>query len=291
MRALIKGVRSEPMARHTSFRIGGPADVFLSVRTNRDLLEARAAAREMGLPVFLLGGGTNLLVADRGIRGLVIEDRVNEVSVDGVRVTATGGTPYAHMAAVAARHDVAGFEFAATIPGTVGGAVHGNAGAWGGETKDILEEVALADEDGEARAVKSADLGLAYRKSALQGTSLVVLQAVFRGTPGARADIARKIKDIANERLAKQPLNQPNTGSIFKNPPDDAAGRLVEAVGGKGLRVGGAVVSGKHANFIVNTGDATAEDVRALMLELQRRVRERFGVELVPEVELVGEWE
>lgn len=287
----MRGVRDEPLAPHTSFRIGGPADVFLSVRTSADLLDAVTSAQEMGLPIFLLGGGTNLLVADKGIRAVVIENKVSDVTVDATRLIATSGTPMAHVAAVAARAGVAGLEYAATIPGTVGGAVHGNSGAFGTNTGDVLEEVVLSDYRGSVRTVSPANLDYRYRHSALQGAPLVVLQATFRGQPSERHTVVQRIKEMANERLAKQPLDQPNTGSIFKNPPKDFAGRLVEAAGLKGLRVGGAVVSEKHGNFIVNTGSATAADVRALIAEVQRRVHESFGVMLEPEVEFVGEWE
>ena len=291
MRSLVKGVRGEPMAPHTAWRIGGPADYFLSVRTRNDLLEAIIAAREGELPVFILGGGTNILVADRGIRAAVIENKANDAKVEGTAITATSGTPMAHIAALSARAGVAGLEFAATIPGTVGGAVYGNSGAFGTETADVLEEVVVSDLSGDVRVVDPAMLDYRYRHSALQSTPLVVLQATFRGRPGDRDAVVRRIKEMANERLAKQPLNKPNCGSVFKNPPDDHAGRLAEAVGAKGLRVGAAVVSEKHANFIVNTGGATADDVRALIREVQRRVRERFGVELEPEVKFVGLWD
>lgn len=291
MRSLVRGVRGELMAPHTSFRIGGPADIFLSVRTSAELLDAVTSAQEMGLPIFILGGGTNLLVADKGIRAVVVENRVSDVTVDGTRLIATSGTPMAHLAAVAARAGIEGLEYAATIPGTVGGAVHGNSGAFGTNTSDVLDEVVLADYQGSVRTVAAGSLDYRYRHSALQGAPLVVLQATLRGRPSDRHTVVQRIKEMANERLAKQPLNQPNTGSIFKNPPNDFAGRLVEAAGLKGLQLGGAVVSEKHGNFIVNAGNAAAADVRALIEEVQRRVYETFGVTLEPEVELVGEWE
>jgi UDP-N-acetylmuramate dehydrogenase len=168
--------------------------------------------------------------------------------------------------------------------------VHGNAGAYGSETKDVLVDAELMDPDGVTRTVTNAELGYAYRTSALQGSPEIVLRARFRGTPGDRATAVRRIKEIANERAARQPLAQPNTGSIFRNPPGDFAGRLVEAAGLKGRRAGGAMVSEKHANFIVNTGEATAADVLELMRVCQREVKEKFGVDLVPEVEVVGDW-
>ncbi|MGH2379416.1 MAG: UDP-N-acetylmuramate dehydrogenase [Candidatus Limnocylindria bacterium] len=284
------GVRAEPMARHTSLRIGGPADFFLRVASEEDLRGAVAVAREHELPVFMLGGGTNLLVSDRGIRGVVLDNAWSEAAAEGAIVTAASGTPLAHVAAVAARSGIVGLEWMATVPGTVGGAVHGNAGAFGSETADVLVEAELMDLGGGTWTAAPADLGFAYRTTALQGTPTIVLRARFRGSPGDRATAVSRIKEIANERAAKQPLAQPNTGSIFRNPPGDFAGRLVEAAGLKGRRLRGAMVSQKHANFIVNTGEATAADVRELMRLCQAEVKQRFGVDLVPEVEMVGEW-
>jgi UDP-N-acetylmuramate dehydrogenase len=178
----------------------------------------------------------------------------------------------------------------ATVPGTVGGAVHGNAGAYGKETKDDLIDAELMDLDGRTWTATNDELGFAYRTSALQHTPTIVMRARFRGDPGERATAVRRIKEIANDRMSKQPLAQPNTGSIFRNPPGDHAGRLIEAAGLKGAIEGGAMVSTKHANFIVNIGDASAWDVRKLMQRAQLEVKEKFGVDLVPEVEMVGEW-
>lgn len=284
------GARAEPMSRHTSLRIGGPADFFVRVASEDDLRGAVAVARVHELPVFVLGGGTNLLVSDRGIRGVVLENGWSEASADGEMVTASSGTPLAHVAAVAARNGINGLEWMATVPGTVGGAVHGNAGAFGSETSDVLVDAELMDLDGGSWTADPSELGFAYRTTSLQGRPTIVLRARFRGSPGDRETAVKRIKEIANERAAKQPLAQPNTGSIFRNPPGDHAGRLIEAAGLKGRRVGGAMVSEKHANFIVNTGDARASDVFELMQLCQREVRERFEVDLVPEVERVGEW-
>jgi UDP-N-acetylmuramate dehydrogenase len=280
------GARDVPLAPHTSLRIGGPADFFLRVATEKDLLEAIQVARENELPVFVLGGGTNVLVADRGIRGVVLQNAWRESSVDGDIVTASSGTELAHVAAVAARSGVEDLEWMATVPG----AVHGNAGAFGGETADVLVDAELADMNGDRWTARVDELGYAYRKSSLQGTPIVCLRARFRGKRGDRAKAVKRIKEMANERIKKQPLAQPNTGSIFRNPPGDFAGRLIEAADLKGRSVGGATVSEKHANFIVNANNATASDVRALMALVQQEVLRRFSVKLVPEVELVGEW-
>src|SRR5256712_7164435 len=284
------GARGERLAPHTSLRIGGPADYFGRVATERALVGAIQVARDHELPVFVLGGGTNLLVADDGIRGVVLHNGWRETSVEGTTIDASSGTELAHVAAVAAKAGIVGLEWMATVPGTVGGAVHGNAGAFGGETADVLVDAELMDLNGDAWRVPADELAYSYRTSALQGTPIVCVRARFRGTQGDRTTAVRKIKEMANERMQKQPLAQPNTGSIFRNPPGDHAGRLIEAAGLKGTRAGGAMVSEKHANFIVNTGEATAADVKTLMERCQREVLAKFGVQLVPEVELVGDW-
>ena len=290
MTAGMYGTRNEPMAPHTSLRIGGPADFFVRVASLDDLEGAVRVARRHELPTFVLGGGTNLLVADRGIRSVVLENAWSETEVEGVTIEAASGTALAHLAAVAARSGILGLEWMATIPGTLGGAVHGNAGAFGSETADALVDAVLMDQNGEIWTAAASELAFAYRTSVLQGTPVIVVRARVRGRAGDRREAVARIKEMANERAAKQPLAQPNTGSIFRNPPGDHAGRLIDAAGLKGAREGDAMVSERHANFIVNRGRATAADVRALMRRCQDEVRARFGVELVPEVELVGEW-
>jgi UDP-N-acetylmuramate dehydrogenase len=284
------GGRDSPLAPHTSLRIGGPADYFVRVGSEDDLVGAIRVARAAELPIFLLGGGTNVLVSDRGIRGVVLQNKWSEARVTGSVVEASSGTPLAHVAAVAARAGLLGLEWMATVPGTVGGAVHGNAGAFGRETADDLIDAELIDLNAQAWRAPADELGFAYRTSSLQGTPIIVVRARFQGTPGDRSEAVRRIKEMANERVAKQPLAQPNTGSIFRNPPGDHAGRLIEATGLKGARQGGAMVSPKHANFIVNADHASAADVRALMSRCQEEVMRQFGVQLRPEVELVGEW-
>lgn len=284
------GTRAEPLSKHTSLHIGGPAEYYVRITSERDLVGAIKVARENELPVFVLGAGTNLLVADQGIKGVVIHNDWAETSVDGTTITAASGTPMASVAAVAARNGILGLEWMATVPGTVGGAVHGNAGAFGKETADDIVDAELMDLNGRTWTASQDELGFAYRTSVLQGTPTVVVRARFRGGAGDRATAVKRIKEMANERMSKQPLAQPNTGSIFRNPPGDHAGRLIEAAGLKGATQGGAMVSTKHANFIVNIGDASATDVRTLMELAQRTVKEKFGIDLVPEVELVGEW-
>src|SRR3989454_8564859 len=192
------GVRGEPLAPHTSLRIGGPADFFLRVASEKDLVEAIEVARENELPVFVLGGGTNLLVADRGVRGVVLQNAWRESSVDGEIVTASSGTELAHVAAVAARSGVEGLEWMATVPGTVGGAVHGNAGAFGSETADVLVDAELVDLNGDSWTARGDELGYSYRTSTLQGTPIVCVRARFRGRGGDRANAVKRIKEMAN---------------------------------------------------------------------------------------------
>jgi len=285
------GARAEPMSRHTSLHVGGPADYFVRVRSEDDLVGAVRVAREAELPTFMLGGGTNLLVADDGIRGVVFENAWSDIDVRGTVLDAASGTPLASVAAAAARNGILGLEWMATVPGTVGGAVHGNAGAFGSETASALMDARLLDLNGDTWTARVDELEYSYRTSALQGTPIICVRARFHGEPGDRPTAVKRIKEMANERIAKQPLAQPNTGSIFRNPPGDHAGRLIEAAGLKGARIGDAIVSEKHANFIVNAGQASATDVRALMRRCQAEVKVRFGVDLVPEVELVGEWD
>ena len=284
------GARDAPLAPHTSLRIGGPADYLVRVGSEDDLIGAIRVARQAELPIFLLGGGTNVLVADPGIRGVVLQNKWSDATVDGSVVTASSGTPLAHVAAVAARAGLLGLEWMATVPGTVGGAVHGNAGAFGKDTAADLIDAELVDLNANVWRAPVDELGFAYRTSVLQGTPIVVVRARFQGTPGDRTEAVRRIKEMANERVAKQPLAQPNTGSIFRNPPGDHAGRLIEAAGLKGAREGGAQVSPKHANFIVNADQASAADVRTLMERCQEEVMRQFGIQLRPEVELVGDW-
>jgi UDP-N-acetylmuramate dehydrogenase len=285
------GARAEPMSRHTSLHIGGPADYFVRVRSEDDLVGAVRVARAAEVETFILGGGTNLLVADAGIRGVVLQNTWSDVTVRGSVLDAASGTPLASVAAAAARNGIIGLEWMATVPGTVGGAVHGNAGAFGSDTASALIDARLLDLNGDLWNATVDELEYSYRTSSLQHTPVICVRARFQGEPGDRPTAVKRIKELANERIAKQPLAQPNTGSIFRNPPGDHAGRLIEAAGLKGTRIGDAVVSEKHANFIVNAGHATAADVRALLLRCQAEVKDRFGVDLVPEVELVGEWD
>jgi len=279
----------EPMSRHTSYKIGGPADVMVCPRSVGGIQAALRVAREHRVPVFILGGGSNLLVRDGGLRGLVLNlyGTLKELRAQGEEVTAGGGAKVTALVNFCARRGLAGLEPMAGVPGSVGGAVKGNAGAFGATISDHLAAVRLLEVAGEERVLSRETLHFAYRQSSLTEGE-VVLSATFglrRADPTA---LQEKVARILEERKAKQPVEWRSAGSVFKNPPGDFAGRLIEACGLKGTREGGAAISERHANVIVNSGNARAEDVLALMRRMREAVREKFGITLSPEVELLG---
>jgi UDP-N-acetylmuramate dehydrogenase len=287
----LPGVRAgHPLARHTSFNIGGPAEFFVETADPAPLV---AACHERGVPYLVLGAGTNLLVHDDGVEGLVIRCVSRDVRVDGTRVYASSGLKMLRLARICAGHDLTGFEWAIGVPGTLGGAVYQNAGCWGGELRDVLVE-AHGVEPGRGCATWSPeDLALGYRTSSLRDGALrgaLVIGAWIELAPGDGAASRRQMAAWTEQRTSTQPIRTKNCGSVFRNPPGDSAGRLVEAAGLKGAGEGRAAVSTQHANFIVNTGGATAADVDRLIRRIQRTVADRFGVELEPEVERVGRW-
>ncbi|MBX5435586.1 MAG: UDP-N-acetylmuramate dehydrogenase [Alicyclobacillaceae bacterium] len=282
---------NEPLALHTTWRIGGPADVLVCPQSVDELRGAVAAARELGMPWMAIGRGSNLLVLDGGFRGVVIKlgDNFSHAVVQGRRLVALSGRSYVSAAHIAIRHHLRGMEFATGIPGTVGGAVMMNAGAHGGETKDVLEWAEVMDEYGSIHRLSNADLKFGYRYSVLKDHPMIVVAASFRLEPGDKAEMLKKVRAWSLRRAGTQPLSLPNCGSVFRNPAGTHAGFLIEQVGLKGLRRGDAQISEKHANFIVNLGRATASDVLWLMRHAQETVRREFGVELETEVRIVGE--
>ena len=276
--------------RHTSFHLGGAAEYFVQTATPRPIVEG---CLERGIPYLLLGAGTNLLIADRGVEGLVIRVVSRAYHVDGDRVTAAAGLKMLRLARICADQDLRGFEWAIGVPGTVGGAVYQNAGCWGGELKDCLVEVEGYRPGLGVETWSPDDLALGYRTSALRHGALhgaLVESATLQLAHGDGAAARRQMATWTAERDATQPKQFKNCGSVFRNPPGDSAGRLVDAAGLKGAGEGGAQVSTQHANFIVNNGSATAADVARLIERIQRSVAERFGVRLEPEVERVGKW-
>ncbi len=279
----------EPMASHTSFRIGGPADLFAVAPGEKELRRLLPALERLGRPWVVVGNGTNLLVADEGYRGVVVRlgTGFRQLARTARGLAAGAAVPLPALARAAVDAGLTGGEFLAGIPGTVGGAVRMNAGAWGASLSDILSGVTTVRADGTEAAYRPSELGFDYRTSLLTGSGEVVTRIEVALQPGEREAIRRRTAALLAARRRTQPPG-PSAGSVFQNPPGAKAGQLLEAVGAKGLRRGGAEVSPLHANFIVNAGGATAADVKGLIEELQRRVRERFGVVLEPEIRFLG---
>ena len=281
----------EPMRLHTTFRVGGPADLFITPATIDEAARAVAICRECGVNLMITGNGSNLLVRDGGIRGAVLQfgrDFSAMRMADG-RLIAQAGALLPEVAAEAFRHGLTGMEFASGIPGSIGGAVAMNAGAYGGQLEDIVHEVTTASVTGEIARWSRADMHFGYRHSRVQEEHLTVLEVTLELTHGDMAESQRLIEEYTTQRRSKQPLEKPSAGSFFKRPPGHFAGKLIEDAGLKGLSVGRARVSEKHAGFLVNDGGDSAADILALAEAVQRRVRERFGVELETEVRIVGE--
>ena len=284
----------EPLARHTTFGVGGPADVFLTVRTAEDLASAATVAREAGMDPFVLGSGSNILVADAGIRGLVIDNRARkeETLGDGTRYRMESGTSFAAFARKMCRLGLDGLTWAVGIPGTLGGAVVYNAGAYGGCLADVLTRVRISDERGHDDWFEAKDLGLVYRGSVFtrgQFADKAVLEAEVQLSTGDAKALMTQAAANDRKRLDAQPRGR-NAGSTFKNPPESPAWKLIDAVGLRGARKGDAGISDLHCNFFVNNGNAAAADVAYLIEESERRVFEQFGIRLEREVAFVGDW-
>lgn len=290
----VKTSRREPLARFTTMRVGGPADLFAEIHNLFELRAIVRFARTRELPLFLLGRGSDLVIADAGIPGLVVHVRAQGARVDGDRLIADAGLPLAKAATMAKDAGLSGLEFGLAIPGTVGGAVWANAGAHDGEIRAVLGTAGILGADGREEALDAQGLALAYRDSALKhdppGAERVVTTATFVLRPEDPATIAERLDEIRRWRQAHQPLGIPSAGSWFRNPPGESAGRIIDELGLKGRRVGGASVSTKHANFIVNDQGGSAADIRRLGEEVRRIVREERGVELIEEVVFAGDW-
>ena len=282
----------EPMKRHTTFRIGGPAEVFCMPENFTEIRRVLEICKEEKLPYFILGNGSNLLVSDKGYRGVVIQlDRnFGEVRVDGTEIYASAGALLSTIAVAARRASLTGFEFAGGIPGTLGGAVVMNAGAYGGEMKDVLQKVTVMDQNGEIFEIPVEKLEMGYRTSVIKTAGYIVLGAVLSLKKGEIEEIKALTRKLSEQRTSKQPLEYPSAGSTFKRPEGYFAGKLIMDSGLRGYRVGGAQVSEKHCGFVINTGDATAEDVCSLMKHVTETVYEKFGVTLEPEVKFLGEF-
>ncbi|HAL62814.1 MAG: UDP-N-acetylmuramate dehydrogenase [Firmicutes bacterium] len=283
-------IKNEPMKNHTSFKIGGIADEFCAPSSIEEIVECIKYAKKKNIPYFVIGNGSNILVSDKGIRGLVIKisGEFSRYEICGDIIKAQSGVLLSVLAKAAQKDSLSGMEFASGIPGTLGGAVYMNAGAYGGEMSDIVKSVTYL-ENGEIKKIENGfDFG--YRKSLFAKIGAVVLEAELQLKKGNTDEIKAKMEDYKVRRTEKQPLNFPSAGSVFKRPEGHFAGGLIEDAGLKGFETGGAKVSEKHAGFIINTGDATASDVLKLIKHIQKTVKEKYGVELETEVKLMGEF-
>ena len=284
-------LKNEPMSKHTTFRIGGNADVFVSPKVNQ-VSDIMALAKEFDVPVTIIGNGSNLLVGDEGIRGLVLSfgKEAEEITLDGRCMIVSAGTMLAKVAAEAAKNALTGLEFAAGIPGTIGGAVVMNAGAYGGEIKDVLISAKVLTPEGEVIELANAELDLSYRHSCIPEKNYIVLEVTLELAEGDEKGIRETMANYKNSRTEKQPLEYPSAGSTFKRPEGCFAGKLIQDAELRGYQVGGAQVSEKHCGFVINKGNATAKDVLQLIEDVKKIVYDKFQVELEPEVKMIGEF-
>lgn len=281
----------EPMKKHTSFKVGGPADILVTPNTLESLNKIVQICRRQLVPFFIMGNGTNLIVRDKGIRGVVIKifDSFNKWEVKGDVITAEAGILLSKLANVALEHGLMGLEFASGIPGTLGGAVAMNAGAYDGEMKDVVVRTQYIDENGIIKTVEGARHQFGYRDSFIQREGGIVLNTQLKLKKGSKDEIRAKMNELNRRRKEKQPLEMPSAGSVFRRPEGHYTGKLVEDCGMRGYRVGGAQVSEKHCGFIVNAGDASAQDIERLIGAVQDNVKNKFGVDLNTEVKILGE--
>mgnify|MGYP003288082161 FL=1 len=281
----------EPMSRHTTFRVGGPADFFVTPKAKEEVRDVIRICKEVGMPYYIIGNGSNLLVSDAGYRGVIVQiyKEMNEVKVEGDLVKAQAGALLSGIAAKALGAELSGFEFASGIPGTIGGACVMNAGAYGGEMKDVLESVTVLTGEGKIIELGRNELELGYRTSVIAKKGYIVLGAVLKLERGDGEKIKTYMDELKEKRVTKQPLEYPSAGSTFKRPEGYFAGKLIEDAGLRGFQVGGAQVSEKHCGFVINRDHATAADIMELMRQVQIRVKENSGVDLEPEVKRLGD--
>ena len=281
----------EPMSAHTTFRAGGPARYFVTPEGEKELAAVLAACREAEKAYYILGNGSNLLVSDKGYEGVIIQiyKQMNQVKVEGAQIHAQAGALLSMIAKRALDAELTGFEFAAGIPGTLGGACVMNAGAYGGEMKDVLKSVTVLTGKGEVKMLAKEELELGYRTSVIAKKGYIVLEAVLELQKGEKEKIQAVMDDLKERRVTKQPLEYPSAGSTFKRPEGYFAGKLIEDAGLRGFQVGGAQVSEKHCGFVINRDHATAADIMELMRQVQIRVKENSGVDLEPEVKRLGD--
>lgn len=285
-------LREEPMSRHTTFRVGGEAEAFLNIRSKEQIEKLVPYFKEVGIPYFIMGNGSNLLVGDKGYRGVILKlgSQMSRISVDGNRLTVQTGCLMSQIAREAYEHSLTGFEFASGIPGTIGGGVVMNAGAYDGELKQVVDCVRVMNEAGELLELSNADMEFGYRTSVIKKRPFIVVEAELVLTPGSQEEIAAKMAELNSRRREKQPLEYPSAGSTFKRPEGYFAGKLIMDAGLRGYSIGGACVSEKHCGFVINKNHASAADVAEVIAEVQERVKDKFGVTLETEVIFLGDF-
>ena len=285
-------LKEEPMKKHTTFRVGGNADYFVMPSNADEVKRIIELCRQNDMPYYILGNGSNLLVSDKGYRGVIVQlyKEMSQIQVVGERVKAQAGALLSKVGSAALEAGLQGFEFAAGIPGTVGGAVVMNAGAYGGEMKDVLVEVTVLSANGEIRTLTNEELELGYRTSIIAKEHYIVLEAEFELRAGDKEEIRAKMDELKTQRVTKQPLEYPSAGSTFKRPEGYFAGKLIQDAGLRGFQIGGAQVSEKHCGFVINKDNATAADIVELMQQVSEKVMREFGVKLEPEVKRLGEF-
>lgn len=281
---------NEKLSQYVNFKVGGPADILVTPRNKEQIIRTVNICKENNIPFYVIGNGSNLLVKDGGFRGVVMSlTKVNTITVDGERIEAECGAMLKQVSDKAVENSLTGFEFACGIPGTVGGAVFMNAGAYNGEMSQVIESADVINENGEIITLNNEELDLGYRSSIVMKKGYVVLSAVFKLEKGTVKSIKDLVADLTNKRESKQPLEYPSAGSTFKRPEGYFAGKLIQDAGLKGYSIGGAAISEKHSGFVINKGGATAKDILDLIHHIQDEVKKQFGVELHTEVRIIGE--
>jgi UDP-N-acetylmuramate dehydrogenase len=281
----------EEMKNHTTFKIGGPVDIMVLPQDEEDVATVVSFCRQRDIPLFIFGVGSNLLVRDRGIRGVAMKlgENLDEVEVNGDQIQAQAGVKISALARIAAFHSLSGLEFAEGIPGSLGGALVMNAGAYDGEMQGIVTATRAIGPDGSIKTFKNEEMQFGYRRSIFQSNGYIIISATLKLANGNRKEIEQRMLEFAHRREEKQPLDKPSAGSTFRRPPGFYVGPMLEELGLKGYQIGDAQVSSKHAGFIVNNGNATARNVLDLIAYIQQKAKERFGVDLQPEIRVVGE--
>ncbi|MFW5993997.1 MAG: UDP-N-acetylmuramate dehydrogenase [Halanaerobiaceae bacterium] len=283
---------NEPLSKHTSFEVGGPAAIFIEPSNKTDLIKSLEFVKEFNINYFILGGGSNIIVSDQGYNGAIIAmSKLNKVKFQKNRVIAETGISLEELCDIIADNNLTGMEFACGIPGSLGGAVFMNAGAYGGEIKQVIKKASLISNNNGILEYNKEQLDLDYRQSILQENNLIAIEAVLELNPAPKSKIKEKMEELNEKRWAKQPMDYPSAGSAFKRPPDNYAGSLIEKAGLKGEKVGGAMVSNKHAGFIINADNARAADIIELMISVQNKVKKKFNIQLYPEPRFLGQFD